>query len=95
MKRRIAFLLVVYIFAIGAAADEELFESVRHDPLLLRRFLEQMPKGGDLHNHLSGTVYGETYIPSAPRTDSASTPGSSRTRRAARTARPRCLHRTR
>jgi adenosine deaminase len=29
---------------------------------MLRRFLEQMPKGGDLHNHLSGTVYGETYI---------------------------------
>lgn len=67
MKRRSALLLVVHIFAIGALAagaraDEDLFESVRHDPLLLRRFLEQMPKGGDLHNHLSGTVYGETYI---------------------------------
>src|SRR5215212_2275712 len=62
MKRRLAFLLVVHLFAIGAAADDELFESVRRDPLLLRRFLEQMPKGGDLHNHLSGTVYGETYI---------------------------------
>lgn len=62
MKRRIALLLVVHLFAIGAAANEDVFESVRHDPLLLRRFLEQMPKGGDLHNHLSGTVYGESYI---------------------------------
>lgn len=62
MKRRIAFLLVVHLFAIGAAANEDVFESVRRDPLLLRRFLEQMPKGGDLHNHLSGTVYGETYV---------------------------------
>lgn len=47
---------------MSAMADEDLFESVRHDPLLLRRFLEQMPKGGDLHQHLSGTVYGESYI---------------------------------
>ena len=62
MKRRIALTLVVHLFAIGAMADEDLFESVRHDPLLLRRFLEQMPKGGDLHNHLSGTVYAESYI---------------------------------
>ncbi|HEX6098375.1 MAG TPA: adenosine deaminase [Thermoanaerobaculia bacterium] len=67
MKSRIALLLVVHTFAIcmvstEAVADEDLFESVRHDPLLLRRFLEQMPKGGDLHQHLSGTVYGETYI---------------------------------
>lgn len=62
MKRRIALLLVVHMFAIGVLANDHLFESVRRDPLLLRRFLEQMPKGGDLHHHLSGTVYGESYI---------------------------------
>lgn len=62
MKRRIAFLVVVHLFAIGVSANEDVFESVRRDPLLLRRFLEQMPKGGDLHNHLSGTTYGETFI---------------------------------
>jgi hypothetical protein len=27
MKRRLAFLLVVHLFAIGAAADDELYES--------------------------------------------------------------------
>ena len=38
------------------------FESVREQPLLLHAFLQQMPKGGDLHNHLSGAVYAESYI---------------------------------
>ena len=50
------------MFAIAAMANENTFEDVRHDPLLLRRFLEQMPKGGDLHNHLSGAAYAETFI---------------------------------
>jgi adenosine deaminase len=54
------------LFAFSAFADEaataDRFERLREDPLLLRRFLEQMPKGGDLHNHLSGAVYAETYV---------------------------------
>ncbi|MBB4210690.1 adenosine deaminase [Rhodothalassium salexigens DSM 2132] len=28
----------------------------------LRRFLEAMPKGGDLHNHLTGAIYAETWL---------------------------------
>ncbi len=38
------------------------FDSIRRDPLRLLMFLRQMPKGGDLHNHLSGAVYAETFI---------------------------------
>jgi hypothetical protein len=38
------------------------FESIRNKPLLLHAFLQQMPKGGDLHNHLSGAVYAESFI---------------------------------
>ncbi len=38
------------------------FESVRNQPSLLHEFLKQMPKGGDLHNHLSGAVYAESFI---------------------------------
>src|SRR5437762_10527283 len=34
----------------------------RENPLQLRQFLLKMPKGGDLHNHLSGAVYGESWI---------------------------------
>ena len=38
------------------------FESARSNPLTLHAFLVQMPKGADLHSHLSGAVYAETYI---------------------------------
>lgn len=31
-------------------------------PLPLRAFLEDMPKGGDLHSHLGGAVYAETFL---------------------------------
>ena len=34
----------------------------RENPLQLRHFLLNMPKGGDLHNHLSGAVYAESWI---------------------------------
>ena len=37
-------------------------ESVRNQPLLLMDFLKRMPKGGDLHNHLSGAVYAESFV---------------------------------
>jgi adenosine deaminase len=37
-------------------------ETVRGAPPLLGAFLRRMPKGGDLHNHLSGAVYAENYI---------------------------------
>lgn len=38
------------------------FDSIRNQPPLLHAFLQQMPKGGDLHNHLSGAVYAESLI---------------------------------
>ena len=37
-------------------------DSVRSQPLLLLAFLRQMPKGADLHLHLSGAVYAESYV---------------------------------
>jgi len=38
------------------------FDSIRHQPGLLLAFLQQMPKGGDLHVHLSGAIYAESLI---------------------------------
>ncbi len=38
------------------------FDSISKDPNLLVAFLLEMPKGGDLHNHLSGAIYAETLI---------------------------------
>jgi len=32
-------------------------EHIRSEPLALRDFLKRMPKGADLHSHLSGAVY--------------------------------------
>jgi adenosine deaminase len=37
-------------------------DKVRTDPLALHDFLARMPKGADLHSHLSGAVYAETHI---------------------------------
>src|SRR5690242_5326627 len=38
------------------------FESIRKSPPQELAFLLKLPKGGDLHNHLSGSIYAETYI---------------------------------
>ncbi|HYW39313.1 MAG TPA: adenosine deaminase [Terriglobales bacterium] len=49
----------------GQSAEEKTakyFESVRHQPGLLLAFLQQIPKGGDLHVHLSGAIYAESFI---------------------------------
>ncbi len=34
----------------------------RNQPPALRAFLQRMPKGGDIHSHLSGAVYAENYL---------------------------------
>ncbi|HWS94993.1 MAG TPA: adenosine deaminase [Candidatus Methylomirabilis sp.] len=48
--------------APAEAQTARYFESIRKDPNLLVAFLLEMPKGGDLHNHLSGAIYAETLI---------------------------------
>ncbi|WP_366553080.1 adenosine deaminase family protein [Aquibaculum sediminis] len=44
----------------SVAATE--FERVKGSPVELRMFLQAFPKGGDLHNHLSGAIYAEDFI---------------------------------
>jgi adenosine deaminase len=39
--------------------------AVKSGPLALNAFLDQFPKGADLHVHLSGAVYAETFIKDA------------------------------
>jgi len=48
--------------ADGAGATGRYFASIRNHPSLLLAFLNEMPKGGDLHNHLSGAIYAESYL---------------------------------
>jgi len=38
------------------------FSAAKQNPLELSAFLTRMPKGADLHMHLSGAVYAETFI---------------------------------
>src|ERR1044072_7780568 len=38
------------------------FEAIRKSPPQMLAFLRAMPKGADLHNHLSGAVYAESYV---------------------------------
>lgn len=40
----------------------QFFESIRTSPPQQWAFLLKMPKGGDLHNHLSGAIYAESFI---------------------------------
>ena len=47
------------------ARISRVFEAVRSNPLELEAFLTDMPKGTDLHNHLSGAVYAESWIRAA------------------------------
>jgi adenosine deaminase len=67
--RRFALLLPLLLLLVSAAPASasqrgavRYLASVRDDPAALRAFLWDMPKGGDLHNHLSGAVYAETYV---------------------------------
>ena len=48
--------------AAGEMETRDYFEEVREQPVLLRSFLYALPKGGDLHNHLDGAIYAESYI---------------------------------
>ena len=41
------------------------FNAAKQSPLELSAFLTRMPKGADLHMHLSGAVYAETFIKDA------------------------------
>lgn len=74
MARRIVLaviLLAAVVFVVRLAmvardfdtvVAEASFEAVRDNHTELRAFLRRMPKGGDLHTHLSGAVYAERFI---------------------------------
>src|SRR5262249_23576676 len=44
------------------AATARRLNVLRTQPLALEAFLAEMPKGGGLHNHLSGSIYAESYL---------------------------------
>jgi len=64
--RRYALIFVVFSTLAFAQTPEQrtarYLDSIRNQPSLLLAFLHDMPKGGDLHNHLSGAIYAEDFI---------------------------------
>lgn len=48
--------------AVAPTGVEAAFEQAKNNEVELRVFLQAMPKGGDLHNHLFGAVYAESWI---------------------------------
>ena len=70
MARSLVILIIVSfaraaIAQSGVGAEQRTaryFESIRRQPSLQLAFLRDMPKGGDLHVHLSGALYAENLI---------------------------------
>jgi hypothetical protein len=65
--RRLAFATALALAGAAAAhADEartaRYFDSIADAPPLRAAFLHAMPKGGELHVHLTGAIYAEHYI---------------------------------
>ena len=69
-RTTLAFAGVVWLlllWSVPAAASNsdaaaKRFVEIRDDPVRLRQFLRDFPKGADLHNHIDGAVYAENLI---------------------------------
>lgn len=62
-----SYLLFMNVFA--QATVEQYFDLIKSNPIELRIFLNDMPKGADLHYHLSGGPYPETMLQIAAKND--------------------------
>jgi len=61
------YLIVFLLCALASAQTAEqktarYLDSIRRQPSLLLAFLHDIPKGGDLHNHIDGAIYAEDII---------------------------------
>lgn len=57
-----AFSIVTVYAQPDSVKVSEYFATIHKDENRLRQFFAEMPKGGDLHNHLTGAVYAENYF---------------------------------
>jgi adenosine deaminase len=65
VARFLIFLLLPITYAAAQNSEQRTslyLDRVRKQPGLLLAFLRDMPKGGDLHNHLDGAIYAEDLI---------------------------------
>ncbi|RZJ53248.1 MAG: adenosine deaminase [Flavobacterium sp.] len=60
---RIITIFCFFIAQIGFSQSAETYlEKIRNNEALSTAFFQQMPKGGDLHHHFSGSVYAEPLL---------------------------------
>ncbi len=70
--KKISFVLLLVcaspcLFAANhTQATENYLQSIANNPPALQIFMQAMPKGGDLHNHLMGAEYAENMLAFAP-----------------------------
>ncbi len=63
--RRCLLVLLLTAFASAQSFEQRTaryLDSIRKQPQLLLPFVHDLPKGGDLHNHLDGAIYAEDLI---------------------------------
>ena len=61
--KKISLFLVLLSTAFGTAQTlDSYFEKIRNNEVQLTAFFSQMPKGGDVHHHYSGSVYAEPLV---------------------------------
>lgn len=62
MKRFLLLACTIWSCSAYAQSIDKYLNRIRDNNAALTAFFSQMPKGGDLHHHYSGSVYAETYI---------------------------------
>jgi adenosine deaminase len=67
--RNILLFFIVFLAGHSIQAQksslDSVFEVIRKDSTLLRRFTRLLPKGGDVHHHFDGSLYAENILQSA------------------------------
>lgn len=69
MKKITGILFLLFSASIYAQPVSNYFERIRNNASELTAFFAQMPKGGDLHHHYSGSVYAESFFDNAVQYD--------------------------
>ncbi|MFV8362375.1 adenosine deaminase [Flavobacterium sp. ZT3P35] len=63
-------LLVAFVLnTVYSQPTDAYFEKIRNNEAQLTAFFSQMPKGGDLHHHFSGSIYAEPLLQHAIKED--------------------------
>ncbi|KTC66525.1 adenosine deaminase [Legionella adelaidensis] len=69
-------LFFLFFSSTLAANVTDYFNSIKKDPNALYAFLKEMPKGGELHYHLAGSVYPEEILKISSRGNYCVTPAT-------------------